>query len=60
MEQPTFLLLYKPPCGKWYVHSHKLYMTVDDAYKAVCKFLHKGTPFQIIDISKLLRIELMQ
>lgn len=54
MEQPTILLLYKPPCGKWYVHSHKLYASHLEAYEAAKKFLHPDTPFAITDIGKLI------
>jgi len=41
----AYILLYKPPCGRWYVHSHKLYPTKAAAYEAAAKFLCPGTPY---------------
>lgn len=40
-----YALLYKPPCGKWYVHSHKLYADPLQAEHAADKFLSPGTPY---------------
>lgn len=42
-----FILFYKPPCGNWYVHSHKLYPSVDAAYEAAKKFLHPDIPIAV-------------
>lgn len=47
---PEFLLFYQPPCGKWYVHSHKLYGSFDLARQAARKFLEPGTPISILPL----------
>ena len=39
-----FILLYQPPCGRWYVHSHKLYDTRMQAVEAINRFIHPETP----------------
>ncbi len=46
----TLVLFYKPPCGKWYVHSHKTYPSVEDAYAAAKKFLHPDTPIAVLPV----------
>lgn len=46
-----FALFYFPPCGKWYVHSHKLYETADAARDAARKFLVPGALFAILPIA---------
>lgn len=46
-----FILFYKPPCGIWYVHSHKLYPSTDAAYEAAKKFLAPDTPISILSVS---------
>ncbi len=46
-----YILLYKPPCGVWYVHSHKLYDSVEAARRAAIKFLHSDTPVYILPFS---------
>lgn len=48
--QGSHLLLYRPPCGKWYVHSHKLYPNQDEAADAAIRFLPPEVPFEIIDL----------
>lgn len=50
--QPTgcFLLLYKPPCGEWYAHSHKLYPDRATARAKAAKFLEPGTPISIVHV----------
>lgn len=45
-----FALLYRAPCGVWYVYSHKLYDVVDDAREAAGKFLTPGTPIAIMPV----------
>lgn len=54
-----FALFYKPPCGRWYVHSHKLYPSVEAAEQAARAFLHFTTPFAVlfIDHRKLALLE---
>lgn len=37
------ILLYKPPNGRWYVHSHKIYPSNDAAREAAREFLAPGT-----------------
>ena len=44
------MLLYLPPCGVWYVHSHKLYDSPDDARGGARRFLPQGTEYAIIAI----------
>lgn len=46
-----FVLFYQPPCGKWYVHSHKLYPTPDKAREAAEQFLSPGTPIAIVEMN---------
>lgn len=46
----TLVLFYKPPCGKWYVHSHKTYPSVEDAYAAAKKFLHPDPPIAVLPV----------
>jgi hypothetical protein len=46
-SKPGWLLFYFPPCGKWYVHSHKIYESLAEAKEAAEKFLHPGTRFCI-------------
>lgn len=41
------LLFYKPPNGKWYVHSHKLYGNAGEARAAAREFLSPGTPYAL-------------
>jgi len=43
-----FVLLYKPPCGEWYVHSHKIYGNMEAARSKARKFLPRGTPIAIL------------
>ena len=43
-----FVLLYRPPCGEWYIHSHKLYPSKEIARTRAQKFLPTGTPIAII------------
>jgi hypothetical protein len=50
--QGGYVLFYQPPCGKWYVHSHKIYGSVQDAFTAAEKFLSSGTPISIIAIGE--------
>lgn len=45
-----FVLLYQPPCGKWYVHSHKLYPSIADGKIGAQKFLPPGTRIAIIPV----------
>lgn len=42
-----YLLFYKPPCGLWYVHSHKLYDTPEKAREAAKRFLHPDTEIAV-------------
>lgn len=44
------VLFYQPPCGKWYVHSHKLYPSQDAATEAAGKFLSPGIPFAAVPV----------
>lgn len=55
MSRSKIVLFYLPPCGNWYVHSHKLYDTGDEAFEAAKKFLVPGTKFApvTIDISRI-------
>ncbi len=46
-----FILFYKPPCGAWYVHSHKLYPSAAAAEHAAGKFLAAGTPIAILNFN---------
>lgn len=46
-----FILFYQPPCGTWYVHSHKLYATEAAAEAAAAKFLPPDTPISVAPIS---------
>lgn len=48
-----YALLYKPPCGVWYAHSHKLYLSVSAAEDAVVKFLPAGTEYSIVAVNLL-------
>lgn len=45
-----FALLYKPPCGEWYVHSHKLYDSREQAREKASKFLEPGVPIAIVEV----------
>jgi len=45
-------LFYKPPCGQWYVHSHKLYSSYQEAKEAAAKFLHPETPICCLAINE--------
>lgn len=45
-----YLIFYKPPCGIWYVHSHKIYPTLGAAKDAIKRFLPRGTPTAIRSI----------
>jgi hypothetical protein len=45
-----FILMYKPPCGLWYVHSHKLYDTEDQGRDAARRFLSPGTEYKLVPI----------
>lgn len=45
-----FVLFYQPPCGTWYVHSHKLYDTEADAIEAAKKFLCANTPIYTMPV----------
>lgn len=51
MSAGPFALLYQPPCGQWYVHSHKMYPTIDAADAAAEKFLHTETPRVVVPIT---------
>lgn len=46
-----YILIYKPPCGTWYVHSHKLYDSPEDLVIAAKKFLSPGTPVSGLAVS---------
>jgi hypothetical protein len=46
-----YALFYKPACGEWYVHSHKLYDTKKKAEAAAHKFLMPGQVYAIKLIS---------
>lgn len=46
-----FVLFYKPPCGRWYVHSHKLYESEGAARAAAARFLTPGTPISIATVA---------
>ncbi len=48
-----FILLYMPPCGEWYVHSHKLYTSVEQARDKAAKFLTPGTRIRIVELDAL-------
>lgn len=43
-SETMIVLLYRPPNGMWYVHSHKLYPTKKHARVAAREFLAPGTP----------------
>lgn len=45
-----YALLYQPPCGAWYVHSHKLYDSPEQADEAAGRFLHHTTPRAVVPI----------
>lgn len=47
-----YLLFYKPPCGSWYVHSHKLYDTPEQARDSAKRFLHPDTEIAVHGISE--------
>lgn len=49
----SFILLYQPPVGLWYVHSHKIYCSPADAEDAIERFITPGTPVKIINIGEL-------
>ncbi len=49
-ELVGFILLYQPPCGQWYVHSHKIYPTIDKANAAIERFISLGTPTKILNL----------
>lgn len=57
MNAPSdrYVLFYQPPCGAWYVHSHKIYASAGDAAAAAKKFLAPGTPISIMkfNVSRL-------
>lgn len=54
-------LLYMSRCGTWYVHSHRLYATVDEARQAAEKFLPVNTPVAFAPITAAMLIrELVQ
>lgn len=55
-----FILLYQPPCGRWYVHSHKLYDTRMQAVEAINKFLHADTPTLIVASNTLSESDVFQ
>lgn len=46
-----YALFYMPPCGKWYVHSHKLFLSTELARDAAKRFLSAGTPYVILPIN---------
>lgn len=50
MNAPSdrYVLFYQPPCGDWYVHSHKIYTSAGDAAAAAKKLLAPGTPISIM------------
>lgn len=50
-----YALLYLPPCGVWYVHSHKMFDTEELARQGARKFLPTGTEYAVIpvDVSAL-------
>lgn len=43
-----FILFYQPPCGNWYVHSHKLYSSVEAGKTGAQKFLPSGTRIAVV------------
>jgi len=45
-----YILFYRPPCGKWYVHSHKLYDSPAQADEAAGRFLHAETPRAVLPV----------
>lgn len=45
-----FALFYRPPCGMWYIHSHKLYETPEKAHEAAKKFLHPDTLIFVLPV----------
>jgi hypothetical protein len=49
-----FVLLYMPRCNSWYVHSHKLYSSFDEAREAAEKFLPVGTPIAIAPLAAVI------
>lgn len=49
----SFILLYQPPVGLWYVHSHKIYCSSEDAEDAIERFITPGTPTKIINLGEL-------
>lgn len=50
-----FALFYLPPCGEWYLHSHKLYDSREVALEKALKFLPPGSivSVQPVDIELL-------
>lgn len=52
-----FVLFYQPPCGDWYVHSHKLYPSEEAARAAARKFLPVGTVIAIASVGSLDRLQ---
>lgn len=45
-----YILLYMPPCGNWYVHSHKIYPSEAAAIEAAKKFIAPGTLIAVYPI----------
>jgi len=52
-REALFVLFYQPPCGKWYVHSHKRYPSAAAARLAAGEFLHPDTPYQVRSVAAL-------
>lgn len=46
-----YVLFYLPPCGAWYVHSHKLYDSEEEARDAARRFLRPGTSITVSPVS---------
>lgn len=51
-EFVLYVLFYQPPCGRWYVHSHKLYPSAANAFDAAKRFLSPGTPIAVLPVGE--------
>lgn len=54
LSDEQFILFYKPPCGNWYVHSHKLYSSVRAGQAGARKFLTPGTMIAVLPLDTAL------
>lgn len=55
-----YVLFYRPRCGDWYVHSHKLYSSEEKAREAAKKFLHPKTQISIMPMDTFPLVEIVE